>query len=565
MKYLLKILFCFSFISNTYSQSLDWVNNAGSQNNGEWIEASCKDSSNNIYSFGFFRDTLRFNNSSDVFVSHGDYDLFLLKNDANGNYISCLQIGGYHMEFPNDIEYDESGYLYLGGYLSDSVYLNNGTSSQLIYVDSNYNYGRNGFLLKLDLNYNLQWSQFFENDFNVFINDIEIDNSSNIFLAGTYEDSLDFGPNNSSHNLGSVNYYNHGFVAKFNNAGSLIKATSLHGSHEVQTEELEVYGNNIILTGYFRGTMDADPTAGIFNLQELTGSDIFIASLGKDFTFNWAKKIASTTRIQYHTLVGKDGYYYMGGGFLDTTYFDSNNLNSYKTTNGQWDCFLLRFNSSGDINWVKQIGNSFYDYINGIDINSQNKVYISGIYESSVDFNPDTGTFIMNSFQNTRDIFIAEFDTNGTFNWSKSIGGSGLDDSRSIICTDNNLYVTGLFENTVDFDFNSSQVLRTSFGVTDGFILNVNLNNITSLNEKGKNQLESKLYLYPNPSTDFLNIKGNLSQIDSFEIYDLKGKQVSKIYYDSKIDISSLPAGIFLLNSVYKDGSVHSFKFIKTK
>ncbi len=563
MKQLLLLATFYLFSLNIFTQSLDWVNTAGSSN-GEWIEDACLDSSGNVYSIGFFRDTLRFNNSSNTLVSRGDYDLFILKNDANGNYISCLQVGGYHEEFPRAIKYDESGYIYIIGELSDSVYISDGNSSQLIFVDTNYNYARSGFLFKFDLNQTIQWSQFFKSDFRLNLNDIALDDSSNVFVVGSFEDSLRFDNSNSNYNLYSTNYFS-GFLSKFDNTGRVINAVAIEGTQNVFTTEIEISDNSIVISGHFRDTMDADPTAGTFFFNELLGNDIYITSLGLDFTFNWAKQIASTTGIYRQSLVEKDGFFYMGGAFLDTTYFDSNNLNSYKTTNGQWDCYILRFDNSGIINWVKHFGDSLYDFVYGIDINSSNKIFITGIYESSVDFNPDSGVYIMNTFQNSRDIFIAEFDTNGTFNWSKSIGGIGQDVGINIISSDNDTYLMGQFENSVDFSLDSNQVFRNSFGIGDAFILKINLNSITSIQELISREINSDLFLFPNPSINYLNIQGDLSEIESFGIYDLNGRLVSKRFNKSQIDISSLPDGVYFLNSHYKGGARNSIKFIKTK
>lgn len=563
MKYIISLLFL--IISNVYcnSQSFDWVNTVGSSD-ADAIQYLCSDSSNNIYSYGYFSDTLRINNSSNTYVSRGTIDIFLLKNDEYGNFISCIQIGGYHDEWPTAIQYDNSGFLYLLGKLSDSVYINNGVSSQLIFLDTNWNAASSGFLMKLDLNGNIKWSQFFENNNRLDVNDIAINDSSNIIVVGSYEDSLDFGIENSRFNLSSNNTFS-GFIAKIAPTGSLLKTTSIRGSQEAFIQEIETAANTFTITGSYRGTVDADPSSNNYYLNSNGGYAIFFSQYNDDLTFRWAKSINSKLQAESSTLFEKDNFYYMGGVFADTTFFDPNNSSSYLVSKGNWDAFLSKYDINGNLLWANQFGDILAEYLQRIYINDLNEIFLIGMFQGTVDFDPDSSIFSMTSNNGSSDIFISKFDTSGVFYWAKIIGGNYTDYSYDIIGNQNQLYIGGLFSNSVDFDFDSNQVIRNSFGDTDAYLLKISLSITTLLNEINDKGFDSKLHLYPNPSTKILNIKGNLNQIESFAIYDLNGRQVSKIIHESEIDISSLSEGIFLLNIYYKDGSVDSIKFIKTR
>lgn len=69
------------------------------------------------------------------------------------------------------------------------------------------------------------------------------------------------------------------------------------------------------------------------------------------------------------------------------------------------------------------------------------------------------------------DIFLAEFDSSGNLLWQRVIGGAG-DDRAYGLARDSagNLYVTGSFQGTVDFDPGSSQALLTSHAGSDIFV-----------------------------------------------------------------------------------------------
>ena len=71
----------------------------------------------------------------------------------------------------------------------------------------------------------------------------------------------------------------------------------------------------------------------------------------------------------------------------------------------------------------------------------------------------------------------------------------------------------------------------------------------------------NKIYLYPNPSSDIVNIKGADLEFDA-KVTDLSGKQVMRKYITDKLDISTLEKGIYIINLT--DGATSSFhKIIK--
>ncbi|WP_264551677.1 T9SS type A sorting domain-containing protein [Flavobacterium sp. N2038] len=77
---------------------------------------------------------------------------------------------------------------------------------------------------------------------------------------------------------------------------------------------------------------------------------------------------------------------------------------------------------------------------------------------------------------------------------------------------------------------------------------------------------KSPLVFYPNPSSDFINIKTeNDTQVESFQIFDLNGRSVSTSGLDlnnNKIDISRLNQGSYILKAKV-NGTLISKKIIK--
>jgi hypothetical protein len=85
---------------------------------------------------------------------------------------------------------------------------------------------------------------------------------------------------------------------------------------------------------------------------------------------------------------------------------------------------------------------------------------------------------------------------------------------------------------------------------------------LTNTNELSQ---DDNIKIYPNPSSDYINIEDPELKIQSIFIYTLTGKQVRK--YDqsieSKIDVTTLNAGLYLLKITNKVGETYSYRLMK--
>ncbi|NNK82087.1 MAG: T9SS type A sorting domain-containing protein [Flavobacteriaceae bacterium] len=112
--------------------------------------------------------------------------------------------------------------------------------------------------------------------------------------------------------------------------------------------------------------------------------------------------------------------------------------------------------------------------------------------------------------------------------------------------------------------------------ITDNIYIDLQYNSWTSGNNGGGfsytrssdpalslNNFESRtLKIYPNPTSNFLNIK-NLKENQNIEIYDILGNKVIELYYiiDTTIDISNLSKGLYFLKvNAYKESIIKILK-----
>ncbi len=77
-------------------------------------------------------------------------------------------------------------------------------------------------------------------------------------------------------------------------------------------------------------------------------------------------------------------------------------------------------------------------------------------------------------------------------------------------------------------------------------------------------EIEEVIHLYPNPSSDIINIENN-SALGSITLYDLKGNTYFKrtLSVPNKIDISSFPRGIYICKIKTKQGHYLTAKILK--
>lgn len=124
------------------------------------------------------------------------------------------------------------------------------------------------------------------------------------------------------------------------------------------------------------------------------------------------------------------------------------------------------------LEWGKQMGGKYSDGGYGITLDESGNIYTTGYFEENGDFDPGPGIFNLKGYP-MGDIFVSKFDASGNFLWAKALGGNFTDIGKSIaVDNSGNVYVTGFFSRTADFNPDSLQIFElTSKGGADIFVL----------------------------------------------------------------------------------------------
>ncbi len=162
-------------------------------------------------------------------------------------------------------------------------------------------------------------------------------------------------------------------------------------------------------------------------------------------TFQWVKNFGGTGYDVGNSIVVDHL-----GNIVSTGYFDSTfNFGGFNiSTNGAYDIFIAKYNSVGNVIWVRTAGGINYDYGVSVTVDNQNNVLVTGTFNQSATFDTTRLTGYGGD-----DIFVAKYDPNGTLLWVKKAGGINYETAGKIVTDNlNNVYVTGSYSNSATFD-----------------------------------------------------------------------------------------------------------------
>jgi len=375
--------------------------------------------------------------------------------------------GGSSDDTGYSIAVDASGNVYTTGCYSGTVDFDPGAGTAYLTSAERTDV----FVQKLDTSGNFLWAKSFGENFFDCGYSIAVDASGNVYTTGIFEGTVDFDPGAGTANLTSVEFTDV-FVQKLDAYGNFLWARSFGGSSSDQGLSITLDASgNVYTTGFFQWTVDFDPGAGTADLTSVRGSDVFVQKLDASGNFLWAKSFGGySDDYGYSIAVDASENVYTTGYFERTVDFDPGVGTANLTSVGARDVFVQKLDVSGNFLWAKSFGGSSYDIGHSIKVDASGNVYTTGYFERTVDFDPGAGTANLTSAGST-DVFVQKLDTSGNFLWAKSFG-DWFDDYGYSIAVDasGNVYTTGIFEGTVDFDPGAGTADLTSLGDCNVFV-----------------------------------------------------------------------------------------------
>jgi len=415
-------------ISTTVSDGVpyvSWATSIGgtSNDNGYGIAT---DSGGNVYVTGGYSGSVTIGSIS--FDSAGGFDAFVVKYDTSGTVQWAASIGGGSSIYGYGIATDSNGNVYVTGIYSgtatfapDTILASSGS------IDA--------FVAKYDTNGTVQWARGTGGTGFAEGNGIATDSGGNVYVIGEYNGSVTIGSASFNSAMNSS-----AFVAKYDTSGTFQWARSMSGEANVSGEGIATDSTgNVYVIGRYIGSVTIET-------RQLSGqgfTDVFVAKYDTSGTFQWAESIAGTgNNIGYGIATDSNGNVFVTGkysGDLNLAY------NAYLTSAGSTDAFVIKYDTLGTVQWARSIGGANITQGQGIATDSGGNVYVTGKYSVTITVGSTTLTNA-----GSDDGFVVKYDTSGTIQWATSIGGTGSDYGEGI-ATDSagNLYVVGIYTDSV--------------------------------------------------------------------------------------------------------------------
>lgn len=564
------------FWANCFAQTPDWSwakNIGGPSAISDHGYSIALDDSANVYTTGTFFGTVDFDPGPGVFnlTQTGMDDIFISKLDSVGNFRWAKKLGGTGNDIANAITIDRFGNIYTTGSFAYGAadfdpgigtYTLTGTGEMNIFI-SKLNRSGN-FVWAKQLGGTLPLSSYNQ----AYGNAITVDNSGNVYTTGKFKGSADFDPGPGTFNMtapmASI-VTNNAFVSKLDSMGNFVWAINIGttGEDYGRTIVHDTLGN-VYIGGSFTYTFDFDPGPATYNLTA-TNAPGFVLKLDGAGNFISARNLGGDC---YSLKIDVAGNIFYTGSFNGAKDFDPG-LGTFILNGGaSSDIFACKLNDLGNFVWAKRIGGSSSDNGNAIVLDNLSNVYITGNFNSTVDFDPDTGVTNLIPFNGSTDVFVCKLDSSGNFVWAKAAGGAGGEIGYSIaLDAMPNVYITGHF--TSPFSFFGQTILVNTDTVNlnaEIFIAKLGSTIITDNNiDEGAS---NKFFIFPNPVTDEISLEGLGHYASWVEVFDVTGQKISSLWLNSNkgnspsIDVTLLPSGIYFIK-VYAGKKTVVRKFVK--
>ena len=298
------------------------------------------------------------------------------------------------------------------------------------------------------------------------------DLSGNLYLTGTFADTVDFDPGAGTFFLSSrfANLQNQ-FVTKLSPEGNLVWADNIGNN---SGSGGQVYPNaiaagldgSVYSTGYFTGIVDFDPGSGVANITATNPGNVFISKLNPDGSYAWTKVLTGTSNLDngYGIAVDGNNNVYAAGEYSGTIDVDPGAGVINITAVGSTDGFVVKLNSAGNYVTHRNVSTAAQDRVMGIvfkngllytitwmsvtaaitkhspdlniiwekrtqniggtawpwslNIDDAGNAIMVGSFSSTVDFDPGTGVYPLTAV-GTNDRYICKWDRLGNFEWAK--------------------------------------------------------------------------------------------------------------------------------------------------
>jgi hypothetical protein len=491
-------------ISMVYAQpTIEWQRCfGGSSNIGEYGYSILETANSGLVLAGYAGS-----NDGDVSGNHSsdNSDFWIVSINSSGEILWQKCLGGTRGDYGYSLDRTQDGGYIFGG----------NTDSNDGMVIGNHGDGGDVWIVKLTSNGSIQWKKCFggtrgENCFSIK----QTSDGGYIFAGTTTSNDGDVSGNHGDQ------FQVDGWVVKLSSVGAIQwqKCLGGSGSEGLNSIEQTTDGGYIVAGGTKSNNGDVSGNHG--------GYDAWVVKLSSTGSIQWQKCLGGTSDDGFKSIRKLiDGGYILVGG--------TNSINGDVSINyGLYDGWVVKLNSSGEIQWQNAIGGSAMDGFDAIYETSDGGCIVAGSSYSN-------GGIVAGN-HGGGDAWVAKFSSTGSIQWQKCLGGTSFDAAHAIVELENNGYVVTGYTNSNDGDVSGNH------GQIDVWVVKLSPVITESVAILAK---PTSFQITPNPTSRNVNLKTEAALIGKdYQIFNAQGKKVMSGQISAEempLSTEGLPAGIY--------------------
>ena len=553
----------------------------------------------NVYTAGIFTGANDFNpgQGETLLTAIGEADLFLQKLDAEGNLVWVKQIasnwlvGAYQPPFPLSIggggsqsmAVDKDNNIILCSFTpSDTIWPipEDGSEWEALTTQPESMGSYDILVLKLDPDGDLMWGHRLGGTAIDLAFNCALDNDGNIFVAGNFQDTVDFDPDPTATSVMTKPLYEQGkFLMKLNVDGNFLWVKEIPGLGSIYTST----DGSIYCTGQCLDTIAFNSSQSVnVDWPSTFSSGAYLLNVNGNGGFESVIVCSSSSAMPSVASCTVDGNsnIWMATNFVDTVHISLFGTDQSFTIVENQDflpssaMLLIKLSPSGELLYSGQTQMSIVELLLG----KQDAVFSFGsISNEVIDVEPGVG--VIDPMTNGNSLGVFKLHSDGQFAWSGFIGPlvyAGLGNGNRVdfgMDSLNNIYITSEFRQTPDLNPspNESYTL-TSLDPSTPDMFTLKWSDPDEPVTAPFGLVSHEISLYPNPVTrevslqlpnDYTEITIRITNMIGQQVYTTNSILKEKINGSLvQIDMSNLPNGVYLLHATNKEYTI-STKFIK--
>jgi type IX secretion system substrate protein len=332
-----------------------WQNTIGGSNS-DYLNGSFQTTDGGYLLLGYSSSNISGDKTED---SNGEMDYWVVKIDSQGN-----------IQWQNTIGGSEDDYLFSGLQASDGGYILGGYSNSNISGDKteNSNGGLDYWVVKLNVSGTIEWQNTIGGSGFDGLDSISLTNDGGYILGGGSLSNISGDKTENSN--GEMDYW----VVKLDESGNIEWQNTIGGSNNDYINYIEQsIDGGYILGGTSSSNISGDKTENSNGIE-----DYWIVKLDESGNIEWQNTIGGSGFDLFDSLKqSTDGGYILGGS-------SSSNISGDKTEDsiGYTDYWVIKINSTGNIEWDNTIGGDLGEGLNSIS-QASDGTYIFGGFSNS--------------------------------------------------------------------------------------------------------------------------------------------------------------------------------------